>query len=323
MFGIGKGLPPPAGAADRVDDNSSEIKLFAGQSHCWPVPCIVLCRHIAWDENMWRNKTYLLAAGILILACMLILLSGHGLFLINLPGLIIVLGGTFLASIIGHSPERVIGLLKRVPMLIKTPMQIGFPDYKGFLLVANCYRRGDIRRAEQAGAALQDPFLREGARLALDPHNGEDLERMLQWRIRRVKDQDAGEVRILRTMAGFAPAFGMLGSLFGLISLMDELGSSGLGEIGIAMGFALMSTLYGLLLANLLLRPLATKLEEGSRERLTHMGYLLDALVMLYERRHPVQIAEYLDSAAEPAPPQAAMPRPDNVSRLAIGRAQA
>ncbi len=270
---------------------------------------------------MWRNKLYVAAGVVLLVLCAVVLWNGHGLSFINLPGLIIVLGGTFLASVIGHTPGRVIDLMRRAPALMREPEETEFPDHKSFLLVANCYRRGDIRGAERASMALRDPFLRNGARMALDPHNGEELDRMLQWRIRRSKEQDASEVRILRTMASFAPAFGMLGTLFGLVSLLDGLGSSGLDQIGVSMGFALMSTLYGLLAANLLFRPMALKLEERSRLRLTRMGYLLDALVMLYERRHPVQIAEYLDSAREDGPPAAELPDTGNVQRLALGRA--
>ncbi len=267
------------------------------------------------------NKLYVAGGAVVLVLCAAVLWSGYDLFFINLPGLIIVLGGTFLASVIGHSPGRVIDLMRRVPALMREPVETDFPDHKPFLLVANCYRRGDIRGAERAGMALSDPFLRGGTRMALDPHNGEELDRMLQWRIRRSKEQDAGEVRILRTMASFAPAFGMLGTLFGLVSLLDGLGSSGLDQIGVAMGFALMSTLYGLLAANLLFRPLALKLEERSRRRLTRMGFLLDALVMLYERRHPVQIAEYLDSAQEDGPSADTPPAAGNVQRLALGRA--
>lgn len=270
---------------------------------------------------MQRKKLYVAAGIILVAACAVLLGSGEGLFLLNLPGLVIVLGGTFLATVIGHSPDRVLGLMRQVPALLKEPASMAFPDHKPFLLVANCYRRGDIRGAERACQGLDDPFLREGGRLALDPHNGEELDRLLQWRMRRGKEQDAVEIRILRTMAGFAPAFGMLGTLFGLISLMGDLGSGGLDRIGMAMGFALMSTLYGLLAANLLFRPLATKLEERSRQRMNHMGFLLDALIMLQQRRHPVQIAEYLDAAREETPRPVPAAQGGNVQRFALGRA--
>jgi chemotaxis protein MotA len=111
----------------------------------------------------------------------------------------------------------------------------------------------------------------------------------------------------------------MLGTLFGLVSLLDDLGSAGLEQIGVAMGFALMSTLYGLLASTLLFRPLALKLEDRSRERLTRMGFLLEAVLMLFERRHPLVIREYLESGLGQGPDEA--PAAPAGPLLALGKA--
>lgn len=236
--------------------------------------------------------TLLGALGIAVLLWMNLGLTGA-----NLPGLLLVLGGTLLASIIGHSPGPVINLLRRLPSLFRDAAPPSAEDYKPFLHIAERYRRGDVRGAEKAATGIKDPFLRGGARLALDPHNGEELGRMLQWRMRQQREDDHRDIRILRTMATFAPAFGMLGTLFGLVAMLGSLGQSGLEYIGVAMGFALMSTLYGLLAANLVFRPLALKLEDRSRQRLLHMNLLTDAIMMLYERQHPVLIGEFMHSA--------------------------
>jgi chemotaxis protein MotA len=247
----------------------------------------------------------------------LLLVRGQGLTFINLPGLVLVVGGTLLASVIGHSPRPVLALLRRVPQLFRAGPEAGFVDRQPLVQIATLYRRGSVRAAEQAVETLQDPYLRAGARLALDPNAGEELSRVMDWRLRRQKEQDAAEVRILRTMSTFAPAFGLLGTLFGLISLLGELGTSGLQQIGMSMGFGLMSTLYGLVTANLLFRPLALKLEDRSRQRLSWMSFLTEALVMLHQRQHPTLIAEYLDSGLD-APEMAAAPAP---VQLALSKA--
>jgi len=279
---------------------------------------------------MLRNKLYITAGGSLVLLCAIFLWTGQGLTLINLPGLILVLGGTFLSSVIGYSLQPVLDLLRWLPRLLQEPIEPPMPDRDALLQVAGLYRRGDVRNAEQAIQSLQDDFLRQGAHLALDPHNGEELGRILQWRIRRQQEQDAAEARILRTMASFAPAFGMLGTVLGLVSLLDRLGHSDVEQMGVAMGFGLLSTLYGLLAANLLLRPLALKLEDRSRRRLSRMEFLLEAVLMLYERQHPLLLAEYLDAnGADTAPPVVppvktatlAPTASTKVRRLAWGRA--
>jgi len=252
-----------------------------------------------------RRKIYFGLTLLGTLAVAVLLWLSLGLSGINLPGLVLVLGGTFVASVIGHSPGPVLSLLRRLPSLFRETQPATAVDYKPFLHIADRYRRGDVRGAEKAATAIQDPFLRGGTRLALDPHNGDELGRMLQWRIRQQKEDDNRDIRILRTMATFAPAFGMLGTLFGLVAMLGSLGESGLEYIGMAMGFALMSTLYGLLIANLVFRPLALKMEDRSRQQLLHMNLLVDAIMMLYERQHPVLIGEFMSAAR---PDQASAP---------------
>lgn len=233
--------------------------------------------------------------------------------LINLQGLLLVLGGTLGASIIGHSAKSVFKLMRQMPTLLReadSSADAEQTDIRRFLQACHWYRRGDPRAAERTGKTIADEFLRAGTILALDPHNGDDLRRMLQWRIRQQKEADNHDIRILRTMATFAPAFGMLGTLLGLVALLSNLGHSSLESIGMTMGFTLMSTLYGLAAANLLFRPLALKLEEKSRRRLLRMNFLTDALMMLLERQHPKLIGEYLSSvqlhSTIPAPNPAA-----------------
>ncbi len=267
-----------------------------------------------------RGKLYFVLSVLGAIAIAVLLAVKLGLAGINLPGLILVLGGTLLASVIGHSPRPVLNLLRRVPGLFKEQEEADSGDHKTFLHVADRYRRGDVRGAERAAMAIGDPFLRGGTRLALDPHNGEELGRMLQWRMRQQKEQASKDIRILRTMATFAPAFGMLGTLLGLVALLGDLGQSGLEYIGVAMGFALMSTLYGLLLANLLFRPLALKLEDRSRKQLMHMNFLSDAIMMLHERQHPVLIGELMHSL-QPEP--AATLPPSQIHSLALQRMRA
>lgn len=266
-----------------------------------------------------RNWLLFMLGGTILILGALLLWHGQGASLLNLPGLVLVLGGTLVASMIGHSPKPVLALLRSVPRLFRGGPPPQFVDRQTLLDIAQLHRRGAPRAAEQAVEQLRDPFLRIGARLALDPHSGEELARVLEWRIRRQKEQDAAEVRIVRTMAIFAPAFGLLGTLLGLISLLGQLGSSGLEQIGMAMGFGLMSTLYGLVVANLLFRPLALKLEDRSRQQLSWMNFLTEAVVMLHQRQHPQVLADYLQTSLDETP--ATTPGSPPPLRLALGRA--
>ena len=124
----------------------------------------------------------------------------------------------------------------------------------------------------------------------------QDLTKVLQWRIAGLRAREQADAQILRTMATLAPAFGMLGTLFGLVHMLSGLGHSGLQEIGATMAFAMTSTLYGILAANLVLKPLAIKMERRTQQRLMLMAMLLEGVLLFYDKRHPVLIRESLDA---------------------------
>jgi chemotaxis protein MotA len=100
----------------------------------------------------------------------------------------------------------------------------------------------------------------------------------------------------------------MLGTLLGLLQMLFSVGSGDLARMGAAMGFAMLTTVYGLVVANLVLKPLASKLERRNRRQLSQSLVDLQAVMLLYERRHPEYIREVIDYAgrndalhAEPA----------------------
>ena len=100
-------------------------------------------------------------------------------------------------------------------------------------------------------------------------------------------------------MANFAPAFGMLGTLVGLINLinlMSLLGGGDMRAIGQQLALALMTTFYGILLANLLFKPVAVKLERRTETRVVLMNMVLQGISMMSERRSPSLMRETLKS---------------------------
>jgi len=129
------------------------------------------------------------------------------------------------------------------------------------------------------------------------------MMRTLQWRIGNERENDQQEIRVIRAMAGYAPSMGMLGTLLGLVQMLFGLGDKGINEVGVAMGFAMLTTVYGLVGANLLLKPLAGKMEQQSRIRLSWLYAQLETVLMLKERSHPIHIREaletYLDGSRE------------------------
>ena len=258
----------------------------------------------------------LAAGGLIVLVMLLLAPSQIGLFL-NVPGLLIVVGGTFAATLVSRPFADVVRVLRSLPDLARDEPQSVDEEIGQIQRVAEYYRHGYVRAAEEELQNVANPFLRAGMQLVIDRGPLQDLVKVLQWRIAGLRAREQADSQIVRTMATLTPAFGMVGTLFGLVHMLSGLGGSGLSEVGASMAFAMSSTLYGILLANLLLKPLAIKMERRTQQRLVLLQMLQEGILMLYEKRHPTLIREALEAylahqqdaaldSARPALPRAA-----------------
>ena len=145
---------------------------------------------------------------------------------------------------------------------------------------------------EQALESVTNPFLRTGAQLVIDQAPEDDILDLMQWRISRLRAREAAEAQLFRVMANFAPAFGMVGTLVGLINLMSLLGGGDMRAIGQQLAVALMTAFYGILL----FKPVAVKLERRTETRVVLMNMVLQGITMMCERRSPSLMCETLKS---------------------------
>jgi chemotaxis protein MotA len=237
----------------------------------------------------------LTVGGVLVVAILLLSPNQIGLFL-NVPGLLIVVIGTLAATIVSRPIPDVVRVLRGLPKLADDAPLRADRELEQLLRVAEYYRHGYVRAAEQEVERVSNPFLRTGMQLVMDRGPVQDLTKVLQWRIAGLRQREHADVQIVRMMATLTPAFGMVGTLFGLVHMLSGLGSSGLPQIGASMAFAMSSTLYGILIANLILKPLAVKMERRVQQRLVLMQMLHEGILMLYEKRHPTLIREALEA---------------------------
>ncbi len=239
----------------------------------------------------------LLAGAGLVLGMMLLVPAHIGVFF-NIPGLLVVFGGTLAATVVSRPIADVKRVLRSLPELVedKDDAVSAEVEIEQLLRVAEWYRRGNLYNAELELERIQNSYLHGGIRMVFDAAPLPDLIKVLQWRSAGVRMREHADSQILRTMAALAPAFGMLGTLFGLVQMLSGLGHSGLQEIGATMAFAMSATLYGILSANLVLKPLAIKMERRTQRRLVLMNMLQEGILLLYERRHPMLIRETLEA---------------------------
>jgi len=213
---------------------------------------------------------------------------------LNLPGLIVVLGGTLTATLIARPFADVRQALSSALCFRKHKQVVYYHEIEKLLRAADYYRRGNIRAAEYETNTIDNTFLRSGIQLVLDGAPISNVDKVIQWHSQGLRSRDGTDAQILRSMATFAPAFGMLGTLLGLIHMLNDLDASSVGQVGTAMGLAMLSTLYGIIAANLVLKPLAIKKERELEKDLMVMAIMREGIILLSERQHPSIIKDTL-----------------------------
>ncbi len=213
---------------------------------------------------------------------------------LNLPGLIVVLGGTLTATLIARPFSDVKQALRSALSFRKHKQIVYYHEIEKLLRAADYYRRGNIRAAEYETNTIDNTFLRSGIQLVLDGTPISRVDKMMQWHSQGLRLRDGTDAQILRSMATFAPAFGMLGTLLGLIYMLNDLDASSVGQVGAAMGLAMLSTLYGIIAANLVLKPLAIKKERELEKDLMVISIMREGIILLSERQHPDVIKDTL-----------------------------
>ncbi len=245
---------------------------------------------------MNQSSLYGLIGGF-VLICLMVLMSPESIgTFFNITGLLVVIGGTIAATLVSRPLKDIKSLLQGIPELLKDDHCTLKQDIDQLLQFAKLYRSSSLRTAEAAIQQMQDPFVKGGLKQIVDRIPRAELIKSLQWQITSWRNRQQEQVHILNSMALFAPAFGMLGTLFGLVHMLTGLGASGLETIGAMMAFAMMTTVYGIIAANLVLKPLAIKLERRTQQQLARFNALLEGILDIHARRHPELMEEKFDN---------------------------
>ena len=159
--------------------------------------------------------------------------------------------------------------------------------------------RKGITALEGAKEDVKNFFLKDGIQMIIDGYSVEEIEGILATRITNRISREGMEAKMYRSMAKFAPAFGMLGTLIGLINMLYKMAEDP-GGIGANMAVALVTTFYGVLLANLVFHPISEKLDQRSKEDQFRLQMLSEGIILLHQRKHPLIVRDVLKSYVPP-----------------------
>lgn len=205
-----------------------------------------------------------------------------GVFL-NLPGLAIVLGGTVASTFVCYPLKEVLRVFHTFVMALgREELPIGDYIRELVLLAKRASSQGKIALERDMGG-IENQFIKSAVQMLVDGYSRQEMEEILDTRIQQVYEQEMSAAGIFRTMARLSPAFGIIGTLIGLISMMQAM-SGDLAGLGPGMATALTTTLYGILLANMAFLPIAVKVERRIEERVVLMSVIRDGVLFIKDK---------------------------------------
>lgn len=236
-------------------------------------------------------------AGFGLIAAAIFIGGGAGSFF-NVPAVLITVGGTVCATLV-HFPLgevlRIFSVVKRTFAITIPPAEAVIRDMTEFARTA---RRDGVLALEERMRGLDDEFLAKGLQLIVDGTESDQIRDVMVIELNTLQRHNKLGSSILAFMGEAAPAFGMIGTLIGLVQMLRQLEDP--SQIGVGMATALLTTFYGALLANLLFIPLSGKLQTRSKEEDTVRQMMIEGLQGIQAGVNPSVLEDRLTSFLAP-----------------------
>ncbi|MFQ5588215.1 MAG: motility protein A [Nitrospiria bacterium] len=197
----------------------------------------------------------------------------------------IVLGGTVGVTLINYPLGDVLSVVKVVKNVFLFKLQSGKELIETLVDMANKTRTGGILSIEPMIKDIQDGFLSKGMQMLVDGIEVNSIKSVLEKEVDYVEDRHKLGAEIFTTLATFAPAMGMIGTLIGLVQMLQKLDDPSM--IGPAMAVALITTFYGALTANLIFLPMAGKLKKRNKEEMLVKELILEGVMSIAAGENP------------------------------------
>jgi len=227
-----------------------------------------------------------------------ITLDGSLLNFYNLPSIIIVLGGTIAATLVAYPFKKVLESMKVARKAFSSKELNPGETIDKIIQIANVARREGLLALEEAAENIDDEFLQKGIMLIVDGTDPELVRNILETELSFLEQRHGSGKSIFDMMGSLAPAFGMIGTLIGLINMLQRLDDP--KSVGPSMAVALITTFYGSVLANLIFIPIATKLKIKSREEVLIKEIMVEGLLSIQAGENPRIIEEKLKAFLSP-----------------------
>lgn len=214
------------------------------------------------------------------------------------PSAFITFGGAFCCVLASTSIKNFVSGFKSFAMVLKVPA-VNIPTMiQSVIDLSNIARKDGLLSLEEATANLDDPFLKKGILLIVDGTDPELVRAIMETELSSIEKRHASNIKFWDDLGTMGPAWGMIGTLLGLVNMLKQLDDA--AAIGPNMAVALITTLYGSLLANWICMPVATKLKVNSQFEIMAKEIMVEGILSIQAGENPRVIEDKLKSFLSP-----------------------
>lgn len=217
----------------------------------------------------------------------------------NAPSVMITIGGTIASVMIVHPMDKFVNALKSVNKVFNNQIMDEGAVIRSIIELSNVARKEGLLALEEAADGIDDVFLKKGIMLVVDGTDPELVRNILETELIFIGGRHKEVANFWDKIGEMGPAWGMIGTLIGLINMLGSLDDP--SAIGPAMAVALLTTLYGSLLANLFAAPFAEKMKIKSGQEMLLKEVMIEGLLSIQAGENPRVIEEKLKAFLAPA----------------------
>ncbi len=252
-----------------------------------------------------RSPAAAVAVAVVLVFCAIVLGTRSALAFFSIEGLAIVVGGVIAVAFISYEPADVRKALAVVAGIFKEPSASPpdnlHRDMTTIIAWAYMVKQNGMRRLESsfAKSGIDDPFVTYGLNMMVSGYTAAEVRARMETAADACLERDSVPADVLQTMTSHAPAFGMIGTLVGMVTMLWSLNGE-IANIGANLSVAFLSTLYGVVSARMLYMPAAARQRQAVARRRFRNQLITEGMVMLVSNKPPMYIQDHLNSFLPP-----------------------
>ena len=217
---------------------------------------------------------------------------------IHIPSFFMVVGGSFAAMLVGNPMGRMLGIIKYVNIIIRVPNHEEERIISSLVNFSEKARREGLLALEDDLEEVEDEFMRKGIQLVVDGTDPDIIKSVLYNDLNQLQTRHGVGITLFDNWGKIAPAFGMIGTLAGLVSMLANMEDQ--ASIGPNMSLALITTMYGAIIANLVFIPIKIKLEDRDNAETLVREIMIEGILSIQSGDNPRILEEKLLSFLPP-----------------------